>query len=345
MNRDHVSNGSWRRWLPWLGAFLGAAALAWALRQFDLDRFRATIVNADPRFILILPIVIVAEQVVRGWKWHQFLWHLRPVSTLYLFGAIMSGYLLAMLVPFGFGTVARSWLVARREGLDLTAVLATVALDRVTDGVVFVCLIPVALLLVAFPDPGGIRSGFIWGGIGTAMFFVLVLLGLIWYRRQALQPATWLTLLVDRLPARLAAPVRRLAASFAEGINWPQGFWRGGAIILAGIAIKLLAATQFFWAGLAFGVVLQPAEYLFVMLFIGFLVILGHFARIAGSFIVGALFVLSLLGVPKEQALPMALIVEVSNLLSVAGIGALALWVQGIALSQLRAEIRSHSVA
>lgn len=81
---------------------------------------------------------------------------------------------------------------------------------------------------------------------------------------------------------------------------------------------------------------LTPAEYLFLMVFLGFLVIVGHFARIAGGFIIGAVFALALLGVPQEEALAMALIVQAANLLSVAAIGAIALWLQGVALADVR---------
>ena len=332
----------WRPWLPWLGALFGVAALAWVLRTFDLNRFLLTVTNADWRFIILVPTAVVAEQVVRGWKWRQLLWPLRVIGTVYLFGAIMAGYLLAALVPFGFGTIARSWLVAQREHLKLTTVLASVALDRLSDGIVFVCLIPLVLLLVAFPDPGGLRTGFVWGGLGSFFFFAAVIAGLILYRQQASGPAPWLIQLLARMPSRFSAPVQRVAAAFAEGINWPPG-WRGAAIIGASIVMKLLAATQFFWAGLAFGVLLRPAEYFFIMVFIGFLVILGHFARVAGSFIIGALFVLNLLGVPSEQALAMILVVEAANLLSVGAIGAAALWWQGVALSEVRAAARSEA--
>jgi len=76
------------------------------------------------------------------------------------------------------------------------------------------------------------------------------------------------------------------------------------------------------------------------MIFLGFLVIIGHFARIAGGFIIGAVFALGLLGVPQEEALAMSLIVQASNLLSVAGIGAFTLWLQGIALADARAGAR-----
>ena len=330
-------SNAFRRWLPWLGALIGVAALAWVLRGFDLNRFRAVVTSADLRFVLLVPIVVVVEQIVRGWKWRQLLWPLWSIGSIYLFSAVMAGYLLAIVVPFGVGTVARSWLVARRESLNFSTVLATVALDRLTDGIVFACLVPAAVLFVAVPDPGGVRAGLIWGGAGSFILFIALLTGLAVYRRQSSDPAAWLIRLMGRLPSRLALPMQRLAASFAEGIIWPREMWRGGAIVLASVVMKLLAAMQFAGAGLALGIRLDPAEYLFLMVFLGFLVIVGQFARLAGGFIIGAVFALGLLGVPEEEAVAMSLIVQASNLLSVACVGAFALWLQGVALADVRA--------
>src|SRR6267143_1994576 len=166
-----------QRWLPWLGALIGVAALAWVLRGFDLKRFRVVASSADLWFVLLVPVVVIVEQIVRGWKWRQLLWPLRAIGSVYLFGAVMAGYLLAIVVPFGFGTVARSWLVSRRENLKFSAVLATVALDRITDGIVFACLVPAAILFVVFPDPGGVRAGLIWGGAGSFVLLIVLLAG------------------------------------------------------------------------------------------------------------------------------------------------------------------------
>lgn len=327
------TTASLQRWWRWLGALLGAAILAWVLRHFDLDRFRAILAHADIRYLALVPLAVICEQWVRAWKWRQLLYPIRPVGTLRLFGAIMAGYLTGLLVPFGFASLARSWLVARREGLPTSAVLATVALDRLTDGVVFALLVPLALVLVIFPDPAGdIRAGLSWGAAGSLVLCVLLLLlALAAYRGGVLRPG-----LLDRLPERLAGPVRRAAAGFASGIVWPRQPWRGLGIAISSIVIKLIAATHFLWAGLALGAALQPAQYLFVMVFLGFLVILGYFARVAGSFVIGAIFVLGLFGVAGERALAMVLAVEAASLLSVAGVGAFALWRQGVALADLR---------
>ena len=123
---------------------------------------------------------------------------------------------------------------------------------------------------------------------------------------------------------------------------WPAEVWRGAGIILASVLIKLLAVTHFLYAGLAFGVTLQPAEYLFVIVFLGFLIIFGHFLRMLGGFVVGSIFVLGLFGVAPEPALAMVLAVQGASLLSVGAIGALALWRQGVALAEVRSGSMSH---
>lgn len=106
------------------------------------------------------------------------------------------------------------------------------------------------------------------------------------WRLQAQREHGWLFLLIGRLPVRLGASVRRLAAAFAEGIAWPRQTWRGIGVVLASVVIKLFAPTHFLWAGLAVGVVPRPGQYLFLIVFLGFLIILGHFARVAGSFVI-----------------------------------------------------------
>jgi len=314
------------------------AALAWVLRGIEVDRLLAVLVGADLRLLALVPVAIAGEQLVRAWKWRQLLYPIRPTGTFGLFGAIMSGYFANVVIPVGVGPIVRSWLVARREGLKTSSVLATVAIDRLIDGIVFTGFVPIALVLVAVPDPtGGIRAGLSWGAGGSLVLFVLLLLALAGYRLQAMHGARWLVWCIDRLPRRFAEPAHNLARSFAEGIVWPKETGRQLGIVLASVVIKLIAATHLLWAGLALGVLLRPAEYLFLLVFLGFLHVLASFARIVGGFTVGAVVALGLLGVPEEPALAMALIVQGASLLTVTGIGALALWWQGVGLGELRA--------
>ncbi len=316
---------------------IAALALAWVLWRIDTERLRQVVASAEIVFLLLVPLAIAAEQMVRAWKWRQILYVIRPIGTLRLFGTIMAGYFANMLVPLGISPIVRSWLVARLEALKMSAVLATAAIDRLIDGVIFTGFVALAISFAVFPDPsGGIRLGLILGGVGSLGLFTLILLALARYKRRAGQPNIWIVRLANRLPTRFSDRVEGIALSFAEGIVWPREVWRGLGIVLASVVIKLSAMTHFLWAGLAFGIVLRPADYVFLVVFLGFLIILTRFARIPGGFAFGAIFALDLLGVADEPALAMVAAVQLSAMLTVGGVGAFALWKHGIELDELR---------
>ena len=202
---------------------------------------------------------------------------------------------------------------------------------------IFSGFVAVALVFAVIPDPdGNIRLGLMAGGGGALALFALLLLALVRFKRTAGRPGGRAMRLIERLPARFAGPLKRFLRSFADGIIWPRQPWRGAAIVIASVVMKLIATTHFLWAGLAFGVLLRAPDYVFLMVFLGFLIIVTHFARIPGGGFLGSLFALDLLGVAGEQALAMTLVVQISSLLTVVGIGGLALWRSGVALDDLR---------
>lgn len=326
-----------RRWWAWGGAVLGIALLGYVLARLDLARFGATLSGARGNFLLMVLAAIALEQLIRAWKWRQVLYPLRRAGTLPLFGAIMAGYLGSMLVP-GASPLLRAWLVSKRERLRMSAVLATVAIDRLIDGIVFAVLAALVIVLAIFPDPGGdIRLGLAVGAVASFILFGAALWLLARYKRALPLSGGWQEWLLTRLPQRFRAPVQRVAASFADGIVWPPERWRQSTIVLASIAMKLVAASNFFWAGLAFDVRLAPLDYLFLVVFLGFIVILTHSIRLPGGFVVGGVFALGLFGVGEEQALAMVLTVQLSSILIVGVLGAVAMWRFGVALGDVRA--------
>ena len=211
------------------------------------------------------------------------------------------------------------------------------AIDRLVDGVIFTGFVAFALGFAVFPDPGGnLRLALVVGGVGSLVLFSLLLFALAGWKRRAGHGDDWTARLGARLPARLTGPIKGFLRSFTEGIVWPGEIWRGAGVIIARFGIKLIATTHFLWAGLAFGVVLRPAEYVFLLVFLGFLIILTRLARIPGGFLVGGVFALDLLGVAGEQGLAMVLLVYFASLLTVSSIGAFALWRNGVAIDDLR---------
>ena len=326
-----------RYWWSAAGLIVAVPALSWVLWRVDPGRLVRVIADADVAFLLLLPLTIAAEQLIRAWKWRQLLFSIRPIKTLRLFAAIMAGYFATMIVPLGISPLVRSWLVARRESLTVAAVLATTAIDRMVDGVIFSGFVAVALVYATAPDPEGtIHLGLMVAGGGSLALFALLLALLAGFKSGITREGNRVMKLVDYLPARMAEPVKRFLRAFATGIQWPRSPVRGAGILLASVAMKISALTHFLWAGLAFGVALRPEGYLFLMVFVGFFHILVHFMRIPGGGLLGAIFALDLLGVPQEQALAMALMVQAASMLTVTAIGAVALWRGGVSLDDPR---------
>ncbi len=328
-----------RHW-RWIGIVAGVILLAWVLRDFDLARFARIVEAADIGPLLAIPAAILAEQLVRAVKWRQIVHPVRAVGVMRLFWAIMAGYFANLAAPVRVSPLVRAWLVARLEGLSVGTLLATITLDRVVDGLVFVGFTVLALALASFPDAGGdVRAGLAWGGLLSLGLFCAVIGGLFALRRafRGGERPRWFSAAVGWLPAAWRDPVAGFVHLFFEGVVWPAEAWRSGVIAGASIVIKLLAVSHFFWAALAFGVRLEPQAYLFLMVFLGYLVILTGIVRLVGGVTAGAIFVLEGFGVGVEQAVAMTLVVHAAALLTVAGGGALALWLQGLKLGDVLA--------
>jgi glycosyltransferase 2 family protein len=327
----------WRSRSVWIAAAIGLATLAWVLHDLDYDRLLGVVATADPAYLALVPIAIIGEQWARASKWRQLLYSLKPIGTAGLFGTLMASYFANLVVP-GISPVARAWLVARREDLKVTAVLATVAIERLIGGIVLTALVPLTLAVVVVPGPSGlVQNALIWTAGVSFTLFALLLIALAGYRMQVISRSGSLAWLVRRLPPRVGTFIEKLARAFAEGIVWPKESSRRFGIVLASITMKLIAATQLMWAGLAVDVHLPPADYLFLLVFLGLLHAFSISARMLGGFTIGAVIALGLFGMPKEQALAMALIVQGSSLLTVASLGGIVLWLQGIGTRDLRA--------
>ncbi|MDZ4796813.1 MAG: lysylphosphatidylglycerol synthase transmembrane domain-containing protein [Bryobacteraceae bacterium] len=329
-----------RRWLlPVLGAALALWLIFLLYGSLDFARFLEGLRGTNPLWIAVLAGTILLEQLLSGWKWRQILYEVKPVGTLRLTGALLAGYGANVLVPLGISPLVRAWLVARMDGLKMATVLSTTIIARFLDGVVFALFAGVVAIAGRIPQiEGDLRTGLsVAGGLNLILFG-----GLLWalFRFRALfaREGPLICRLFDWIAARMRASGPGLRGALCDGIVWPRGRARRVKAIVAAILGKLVAVTHFLWAGLAIGVVLTAWDYLFLMVFAGFIMVIGRFVSIPGSFIFGAGFALKALGVADEQALLMILFNYITSIILVVGIGLVVLWRSGIDIRRARAE-------
>ena len=326
------------RWiLPAIGAAFAVVVLFWLYQDLDLERFLSAIATVEPVWLSVLAGAILLEQLIRGWKWRQLLFDLKPISSVTLFGAILAGYGVAILIPLGISPLVRSWLIARLEGLRLASVLTTSAVERFLDGIVFALFATLVAMGGRIPDvEGDVRAGLAVAGGSSLLVFsgllYLLFVGRSPLAREDARISRW----IDWLAAKGGARLDGLRKAIRDGIIWPRDRRRQIGAVLASVLMKIVAASHFLWAGLAVGVVLTPFDYLFLMVFAGFAMVLARFIRVPGGFAIGSGFALKLLGVPDEQALAMILFNQTLSIALMVGLGLLFLWRSGVDIRDAR---------
>lgn len=324
--------------LPIVGVVSAIAVLFWLYQDLDLERFLSAIADADLVWLFVLAGTVLLEQLIRGWKWRQILFDLKPISSVRLFGAILAGYGVAIVIPLGVSPLVRTWLIARLEGLRWACVLMTAAVERFLDGIVFALFAALVALAGQIPDlDGDVRLGLTVAGGLNLILFTLLLYLLFMGRSPLARDDARISQLIDWLAARGGARLQGLRTAIREGIIWPRQIRRQIGAVLASVLMKIVAATHFLWAGLALGIVLTPFDYLLLMVFAGFALVLARFIRVPGGFIIGSGFALKLLGVADEQALAMILFNHILSMVLMVGVGLLFLWRSGVGIRQAHA--------
>lgn len=321
------------------------ALIFYLYRDLDFGRFTAGLMTANPLWIAMLAFTILLEQVANGWKWRQILHDVKPVGTLRLTGALLAGYGANVLVPLGISPLVRSWLIARMEDIKMGTVLTTTIIARFIDGVVFALFAGLVAMAGKVPQIGGnLELGLaVAGALNFALFG-----GLLWsmfrFRTLLAKDGPVICRLFDWVAKWFRANGSALRGSLCDGVVWPRDPRHRLSVLLGTIAAKLISATHYVWAGLAVGVVLAPFDYLFLMVFAGFSLVLSRFVRVPGGFVIGSALAFDLLGVSEEQALLMILFNWMMSIIVVVGGGLIVLWRSGLDIRRARLEAEAADV-
>lgn len=76
---------------------------------------------------------------------------------------------------------------------------------------------------------------------------------------------------------------RANGAALRGSLIWPTALRHLLNVLLGVVATKLISATHYIWAGLAVGMILAPFDYLFLMIYAGFSLVLSRFVRVPGE--------------------------------------------------------------
>jgi len=201
-------SGDWRRILP--GLVVSAVALALVFYFADLRKLGEALRLADYRYVFLSILITLTWLFVRGMVWRTLLQD--RASYPAVFWSLNEGYLLNNLLPFRLGEVGRSYLLARKSGLDFWQVLSTIVIERLMD-----LALAAGLLLSTLPFVVGAT----WARQAAILVGVVVVLGFAALYLLARNQASAMRM-IERLGARWPVTLRlsgKMLTSFFTGLN------------------------------------------------------------------------------------------------------------------------------
>jgi glycosyltransferase 2 family protein len=305
------------------------AGLVWLfLASIDLAITWAAIKKADWIFVAAAVVVTLQMYALRARRWQVLLEPLGRTSFRSVFRMTVIGFAVTARV----GDVLRPYLLARREGLNSAATFATVIVERLLDLTAVMVLFAVA---IGF---GGVDVGREIQMAGAAAAAIalagLTLLFVLAGHPERLNRLT--TVVVRRLPDRLARVVEHFLRTFAEGLKIMRSPSHLARAALWSVPIWLSIALAIALTVWAFGV---------TMSFVGSFLVVGYLTVAvavptpggAGSFhILCQLALTQLFNAPENAAGGAAIVLHAVSLVPVTILGLFYLWQEGLSLGRLK---------
>jgi glycosyltransferase 2 family protein len=247
-----------KRWQFWLGLLLSAIFLYVVLRKIDYFQLWQVLIAANYWWLIPGVAVYFVALWVRSWRWHYLLRPLKAIPTRTMFPIVTMGYAGNNIFPARAGEIVRAVVLKRKEGVPISASLATIIVERVFDGIVmlafvFVNLAKLTRLTSVSIDIIGIKFGIrevaIWGSVAffgaLAIFLVAAM-----FPTPADRLVTWM---VGRLaPIRIREKTLEISRRFLDGLESLRSPFDVLMVFFTSVIIWLLETVKYWFVMHAF---------------------------------------------------------------------------------------------
>jgi len=243
-----------KRWHFWLGVLISAGFLWIALGSLKLADVWSAMKTANYWWLLPGIAIYFVAVWARAWRWHYLLRPLKSISTPSMFPIVAIGYMGNNIYPARAGEVLRAYVLRRKQGVPVSASLATIVIERIFDGVVmlmfvFVNLNGLARLTHASGFAGSIQSVALFGTLAFFAALAVFLLAAM-FPHQSLGLSQRLA--ASLIPEKFRGKLTRLLVSFWSGLESLRSPRSILMVFLTSVVIWLLETGKYWFVMHAF---------------------------------------------------------------------------------------------
>lgn len=239
--------------------FVGVGLLISAAVQVSPAEIRDTLGQANYPYVAPAIVLYFIAVYFRAARWQYLLSPLRQFPVRRLYPVVVIGYMANNLLPARLGELVRSYYLAQREQFNASSALATIAVERVYDGVTLLAFAAVggsALLLLGQFNGASATWGkttvLLLAGLTVALFVgALVFLTLLATTPRFMRVIEWGLKL---LPARLRPRAWGLIQTFVQGLSVLNSPRKHLGLFLWSAPVWLFEAAMYFLVSYSFGI-------------------------------------------------------------------------------------------
>ena len=337
-----------RKSIEFIALLLLAALIIWLFgRRLDWQQVKLAVQKSDWRLIVVAIVVVLLAYFWRVLRWQAFLKPLTPTSVREVWIATCVGFL-ALLTIGRAGEVVRPVVLPMRDDrVRPAASFVTIMIERLYDTMTVVLMFAVNLLWFK-PTSGAADLSWvrIIGFAFLALLFIVVAF-LIWFRSRSQTMIAWLDARIQahsslrrRIKRALLSTLEQLATALtvlsnirllAVSIFWSFILW--GSVVLANLFVCR-----------AFGIQFGVSQIIFVLGWSMVGSVVPTPGGAAGAFHAATAAALILLGVGRDQAAAVAIVLHLVDFGPAAVFGLFYFLRGDVNMTRLRALISVKAV-
>lgn len=326
-------------WTGAIGLAITLLLLWWALHDVAFAEVYEQIRNANPWWFVAAIAAATLTFPLRLVRWRHLL-HYEGAALPYtpLWHAVAIGFMANNVLPARAGEFARAYAVRRLTGVRFSTAFASIAVERIFDGVTLVAFLVVGVFAGGFDRDatlGGMSVSHL-ATVGGGLFGALLLVSLAVVRWPQPMLRSAQRLLALALPHRVADRITDFLAGMIEGLSALGTPGRFTAVLFWSIAVWSMNGLSF-WLGFhAFGIEVSWSAALLLQSVIAFGVAIPSSPGFFGVFEGATRASLALYGVPAGKAVSYAIGYHIGGFIPITLLGVYSLWRAGMTLQQLR---------
>lgn len=231
-----------------IGIGISAIFLFLAFRGQDFGEIAEALRQTSVWWVVPALVLYFAGVYLRAIRWRILLRSVAPTATTNgLFPIIVIGFMANNILPLRAGEIVRSVLIGREFDVRKTSALATIAVERIFDGITMLAFLAFSMIFVSLTSELqslAIVSFVVFAGLLLAM--VLLTFGGDLVQRL-------LQLVLGPLPDSISSRVEEMAESFLGGLGVLKSRGDLAKVVVTSVGAWLLEASMYYLMAIGFG--------------------------------------------------------------------------------------------